>query len=293
MYTSQQVVAALEKYDETKSVTTTVRLLGYPAKSCLYRWITLQNKLPEVSLKFRGINTPEHPKHPSVKQKHSILDRCFELGEDVKPVSDEVGYSRASIYSWRRKYLRRGTVALMNPTDKPRGKLIEGESASSKEIDKLKAKMLDMQMEIDILKATIDIIKKDQGVSLTVLKNREKTAIADALKERYALTVLLAQLSLSRSVYYYQKKKMGAGDKYGAVRLYIRKLFKENRGCYGNRRIQIMMKRASVRLSEKIIRMIMKADGLTVKNNKKCKYNSYKEEITPEVPNIIARDFHA
>ena len=37
----------------------------------------------------------------------------------------------------------------------------------------------------------------------------------------------------------------------------------------------------------------MKQDRLTVKSVRKRKYNSYKGEITPAVPNEIKRDFHA
>ena len=43
-------------------------------------------------------NTSEHPRHPSVEVKLNALHRCFELGEDIKLVSKNIGYSRASIY---------------------------------------------------------------------------------------------------------------------------------------------------------------------------------------------------
>ena len=38
-------------------------------------------------------------------------------------------------------------------------------------IEDLKEKMLDMQMEIDILKETINVLKKDPGVDQTALRN--------------------------------------------------------------------------------------------------------------------------
>jgi putative transposase len=68
-------------------------------------------------------------------------------------VSNEVGYSTASIYNWRRKYIQKGAAALMNASnEQARGKLTEGKAASSEELDELKAKIQDMQLEIDILK---------------------------------------------------------------------------------------------------------------------------------------------
>ena len=44
-------------------------------------------------------NPPEHPLHPSVEIKLSIIRCCFIEGENVQLVSEETGYSRASIYT--------------------------------------------------------------------------------------------------------------------------------------------------------------------------------------------------
>lgn len=53
--------------------------------------------LPEEKCTFRGYNTPDHPRHPPLELKLEVLYRCFELGEDVQSVSNEVGHSTASI----------------------------------------------------------------------------------------------------------------------------------------------------------------------------------------------------
>lgn len=49
-----------------------------------------------------------------------------------------------------------------------------GKPASSRELDELNAKIQDMQLEIDILKETIDVLKKDPGISKVPLKNRRR-----------------------------------------------------------------------------------------------------------------------
>ena len=54
-----------------------------------------------------------------------------------------------------------------------------------------------------------------------------------------------------------------------------------------------MLKNEGTVVSEKVVRRIMKEDGLSVKQRKRHKYNSYKGEITPAVENLIDRDFHA
>ena len=116
MHSDEQYRKALEVYEETKSVTKTITILGYPARrQTLYNWIHRKRMLPEGRSTFRGYNTEDHSRHPSLEQKLQILHRRFELGEVVQSVSNEVGYSTASIYAWRRKYIQKGAVALMNP----------------------------------------------------------------------------------------------------------------------------------------------------------------------------------
>ena len=70
-------------------------------------------------------------------------------------------------------------------------------------IEDLKEKMLDMQMEIDLLKETINVLKKDPGVDQTVLRNREKAVIIGALKNNYLLPKLCFMLEIPKSSYYY------------------------------------------------------------------------------------------
>ena len=295
MYSEDQKKHAMKLYDQYKSVTKVIQCLGYPTRKALYIWIaTRDDPAKQRSQRKKWNNTPSHLRHPSVEIKMEAIHRCFELGENVQLVSEEIGYSRASIYTWRKKYIQKGAAALMNTGDDPRGKLSEGEQSSSKEIEKLKAQMQDMQLEIDILKETLEILKKDPGVDMTVLKNHEKAVIVDALRNKYSLPLLLRSLKLSRSSYYYQHKITLSPDKYEALRCRIKVLFAEISGRYGYRRIHALLARKDTHVSEKIVRRIMAECGLVVKNKRKNKkYNSYKGEITPYVPNVIERDFHA
>lgn len=293
MYSEEQYRKALEVYEKTKSVTQTMLILGYPARrQTLYNWINRKRILPENKSTFRGYNTPDHPRHPPLELKLAILHRCFELGEDVQSVSDETGYSKASIYTWRKKYIQKGTAALMNPyNERKREPLIEGTASSSKEIDELKTQIQDMQLEIDILKETIAVLKKDPGINMNPLNNKEKAVIVDALRKRYSLPLLLKNLEMAKSSYYYQKRRISFEKKHEYDKEYIVDAFNDNYQRYGYRRIKIVLERNGKVLSEKIIRRIMRENQLVVKGKKVRKYNSYKGEITPEVPNKIKRDF--
>lgn len=164
---------------------------------------------------------------------------------------------------------------------------------SSDEINQLKAQMQDMQLEIDILKETINVLKKDPDIDQSALSNREKAVIIDVLKNRYSLPLLLQKLQLSKSSYYYQEQSLQKEDKYTLLRVRVIELFTENKGRYGYRRIHALLKRENRIVSEKVIRRIMKEEQLVVKIKRTRKYNSYQGEISPAVNNLINRNFYA
>ena len=70
-------------------------------------------------------------------------------------------------------------------------------------------------------------------------------------------------------------------------------IFDESNKTYGYRRIHSELSRTGRTVSEKVVRRAMKLGNLVVYKPKKLKYSSYKGEITPAVPNILNRNFHA
>ncbi len=240
-----------------------------------------------------NINTSTHPRNPSVDVKLNAIKRCFENGESIQSVSEDIGYTRASIYQWRKRYLEKGAVALRNDKNIKPNTLIPGETLSGSDLENLQKQMRQMQMEIDILKETIDVLKKDPDFDQTNLKNREKTVIIEVLKIKYSLSELLQRLNLSKSSYYYQVTRLRKDNKYVNLSEHITLLFKENDSRYGYRRIHALLKRENITVSEKIVRRIMKDNHLQVIVRRAKKYNSYKGEITPAVENVIQRDFSA
>lgn len=297
-YSKQQKDRALQLYHQLGSITEVIRILGYPTRRQLYNWI-YEEKQPLKSRKPLPVigNPPNHPRNPPLDVKLNAIHRCYELGENIKYVSNDIGYSRASIYQWRKRYLKEGTLGLMNRKNIKPGPLEEGSLSkdiqSSEELDQIKAQMHDMQMEIDILKETINVLKKDPGIDQTALSNREKTVMIDALKNKYSLSSLLQKLQISKSSYYYQERILYNADKYLEQRTQIKELFEETKHRYGYRRIYALLKRKGIILSEKIVRRIMREECLEVKIKKTGKYNSYAGEISPEVENIINRNFSA
>ncbi|TWF41162.1 hypothetical protein FHW37_1362 [Neorhizobium alkalisoli] len=71
-----------------------------------------------------------------------------------------------------------------------------------RQLEALQRDVRQLQLEHDLLKKANELIKKDLGVDLQILSNREKTQLIDALKEDYRLPELLAQLRIARSSYF-------------------------------------------------------------------------------------------
>lgn len=115
----------------------------------------------------------------------------------------------------------------------------------------------------------------------------------NALRKKYRLNQLLQILKISKSSYCYQQATLLKPDKYADLCQSIADIFIENYEAYGYRRMHSVLRQYGYVVSEKVIRRLMKADGLNVKIHIMKKYSSYKGELTPEVPNLLERQFHA
>lgn len=168
------------------------------------------------------------------EERLDVVHRCVDLGEDVHLVAKEHNRDVSTVYTWCRIYKKEGHIALMKKSKKKQPATAVNEIDT---IEELKAQMLELQLENDILRETINVLKKDPGINQAALKNREKAVIVDALKDIYSLPLLLEKLELSKSSYYYQEKSLRKPDKYFKLRERIREIFYENKERYGYCRI--------------------------------------------------------
>ena len=296
MYTEDQKTVALEHYFEHgRCIARTVRSLGYPSKYLLREWI--REKHPEERPPCREgrslVNLSQQDK------EEAVIALCSRESS-AKEIANQYGVRRETLYNWKRQLLDEGSTDAM-----PKKK--EANQSATENIDELKAEIASLQeqadalnrevyrlrLERDVLEKAAEIIKKDQGVSLNTLTNREKAIVIDALRNKYSLKELLAVFKMAKSSYCYQEAAMRAPDKYAELRPQIHEAFDESRKTYGYRRIHSVLKNSNIKVSEKVIRNLMKEEALVVYTKKKRKYNSYKGEITPAVENVIDRDFHA
>lgn len=180
-----------------------------------------------------------------------------------------------------------------HPASATEEKLIKEIEALRAEEADLQAKLYRLRLEYDILKKASEVLKKAEGINLQTISNREKAEVIDVLRDKYRLKELLETLQISKSSYCYQENRIHGLDKYANLRTEIQAVFCATNGCYGYRRIHASLKKAGMVASEKVIRRLMKEENLAVRCVKQRKYSSYAGEISPEVANIVNRDFHA
>lgn len=181
MYSKDKVDIVLKAYHQCGSVSNTIRMLEYPTRRTLYTWIENEDKVKPKRKPLKLINTPEHPRNSSIEIKMNAIHRCFELGESITSVLEDIGYTIAGIYTWRKRYLHGGIIALMNNKSIKPNTLTEGTHSAvpTSDLEQLQNQIKNMQMEIDILEETINVLKKTPHRSDRFQQHREKTVIID------------------------------------------------------------------------------------------------------------------
>lgn len=296
-YSDEQRKAAVQYYVEHgRSKSRTVKALGYPTRQQLTEWI--KQDLPD---EVRPCTKGQSLVHLTKEQKEqAAIELCTRDGS-AQEIADKYDVSRYSVYNWAWNLLGKGNVSPM-PKKKPDTTAVTQETVDSlkqeieqlhNEAEELKRQVYRLQLEKDVLEKAAEILKKDEGVSLEMLTNREKAIVIGALRSKYKLQELLDLFHMAKSSYCYQQAVLNAPDKYTDLRAKIRAVFDDSSSRYGYRRIHSALKNDELTVSEKVIRRIMQEEKLLVPNVKRKKYNSYKGEITPAVPNVIERDFHA
>lgn len=71
------------------------------------------------------------------------------------------------------------------------------------QIDELKQQIFALQLEKDVLEKANELLKKEEGITLKDLSNREKAEVIGALLPKYRLNKSLIALKISKSSYYY------------------------------------------------------------------------------------------
>ena len=262
----------------------TIKALGYPSRAVLRAW--LQELHPEARTRVVGRSGERVP----VDKQAAVIALCMRQGS-AKSVAQKLGVSRPTLYNWRMQLLGQDASASMNPEQDPPKSSERTELEEQLEV--LRREIRRLQLEQDILKKANELLKKDLGIDRRLLTSREKTVLVDALRTTYPLNDLLRELGLPRSSYFYHRSRVEVADKYAEVRRAMADIFERNYRCYGYRRIHASLSRQSLKISEKVVRRLMKQECLVAVARRRRRYGSYMGEITPAPDNLLNRDFRA
>lgn len=115
--------------------------------------------------------------------------------------------------------------------------------------------------------------------------------VIQELRQRYSLELLLQIAQIPRSTFYYHLKRRER-DKYAIEKEEIARIFHENKGRYGYRRVTLALRSCGLTLNHKTVQRLMKEMGLICRVRMK-KYRSYKGEQGTAAPNLLNRVFTA
>lgn len=286
-YSEEQKQVAVQHFlDHDRCIASTLKAMGYPSRETLTAWI--EELHPEVRTRVVGRMASIKPS-PELK-KAAVIELCTRQ-TSAQAIAQELAVSRPTLYNWKNQLLGREAPPSMKRQNdsKPTPETTE----LQQQVESLQRHIRQLQLEHDILKKANELLKKDLGVDLQLLTNREKTLLVDALKPTYALSDLFVELDLARSTYFYHRTVLQKPDKYADTRLAIAEVFECNHRCYGYRRMRAALSKRQMFVSEKVVQRLMKQERLVVSANKRRRYGSYLGEISPAPENIINRDFRA
>lgn len=289
-YTAEQIQVAVQHYlDHDQCIASTLKVLGYPCRDLLTRWIDELHP----QLRRRMVGRAPNVQHPPESKNAAVVELCTRTTSALT-IAESVGVCRPTLYNWKNQLLGREASASMKrrktsqtaPKPKDLTELEQQVALLERDIRRL-------QLERDLLKKVNELLKKGLGVAPQLLSNREKTLLVDALKSSYTLAELLTELDLARSSYFYHCARLKGPDKYADARIAIADVFQSNHRCYGYRRMRAALSRRELHISEKVVQRLMKQECLVVAANRRRRYGSYLGEISPAPENLIHRDFQA
>lgn len=205
--------------------------------------------------------------------------RLLSEGLSMGRAAERTGFSKSSISRWangRLPHERRRASTAGRPRRAP--------------LDDTERAAYDAAMtENMLLRAVLDDLK-GAGSSLGSISNARKTELGERLRRETGLPLceITAFLKISKSSYEYCRARMGR-DRDGLRREPVRSAF-EACGRRGYRAVHAELARRGVRMSEKVVRRVMAAEGLVARRRSRRRWSSYSGEESPAPPNLPLRE---
>lgn len=284
-YAEEQKRRAVEAVEECGgSVTRAMRRLGYPTRQTLYHWLNRRDASHE-----RRAGRPWSHYDPALKAQAVAFVRSVMAGKDV---AEMLGVSSAAVVcNWA------GAAEGPSPAAAGRGPIEPMGDSEDRAYDgfegSLEERVRQLELENDILRAAAKVLKAEGPGPMT---DREKALAVNELRATTgrSLRELTGSLRISKSSYEYQRRAISRPDRRAGLRARVREAFEGASASRGYRYVTHALRSGDdpVAVSEKVVRRIMREEGLAVSCAKrKAKCSSCKGEISDAPENLVNRAF--
>lgn len=213
------------------------------------------------------------------EEKQAILERYISKSESPTSIIKSVGISKSTFYKWLSDYRTEQAEA-------------KRKGLTLRNFNLLEAK-------VKRLEGIIEIIKKANVLPNAPLQ--QKLYAAEKLSGEYSVHMICDALDIARGTYYnhmFRNKKDNTwyAKRREALRIQIQEVFDENSQILGARKIAAILRNKGVKVSDEMVRELMKDMGLVsirqeakklytddIKRNK----NYLNQEFDPDSPNQV------
>ena len=213
------------------------------------------------------------------EEKQAILERYISKSESPTSIIKSVGISKSTFYKWLSDYRTEQAEA-------------KRKGLTLRNFNLLEAK-------VKRLEGIIEIIKKANVLPNAPLQ--QKLYAAEKISGEYSVHMICDALDIARGTYYnhmFRNKKDNTwyAKRREALRIQIQEVFDENSQIFGTRKIAAILRNKGVKVSDEMVRELMKDMGLVsirqeakklytddIKRNK----NYLNQEFDPDSPNQV------
>ena len=213
------------------------------------------------------------------EEKQAILDRYISKSESPTSIIKSVGISKSTFYKWLSDYKREQAEA-------------KRKGLTLRSFNLLEAK-------VKRLEGIIEIIKKANVLPHAPLQ--QKLYVAEKLSGEYSVHMICDALDIARGTYYNHVLRNNRDNTWYAkrreeLRIKIQEIFDENRQILGARKIAAILRNKGVKVSDEMVRELMKDMGLvSIRQEAKKLYtddmkrlkNYLNQEFDPDAPNQV------
>lgn len=213
------------------------------------------------------------------EEKQKVLESYISKSESPASIIKSVGISKSTFYKWLSDY--------------------QQEQADTKRKGLALRNFNLLEAKVKRLEGMIEIIKKANVLPNSLLK--QKLYAAEKLSGEYSVHMICDALDIARGTYYNHILRNKRDNTWYAkrrenLRLQIQEIFDENSQIFGARKIAAILQNKGVKVSDEMVRELMKDMGLvSIRQEAKKLYtddmkrhkNYLNQEFDPDAPNQV------